>query len=176
MNIFILSTSAVLAVVSFKDAAKIKSWDAWHDHQAKAAVTNVLQKERRSVTWKRLNKVDPGLTEIGRLQTRTSDQVKSSNWSVGCETLDRDYANWDSYKALLPMLGVKHARFFSGWAKTEQEKGVYDFTELESEECSGRVVHGDDCCTILYGCVDYGEKEIGVGTSEVDSNEFNVVA
>lgn len=68
-----------------------------------------------------------GLHEIGRLQTRTSDQVKSSKWSVGCETLDRDYADWDSYKALLPMLGVKRARFFSGWAKTEQEKGVYDF-------------------------------------------------
>ena len=151
MNIFILSTSAVLAVVSFKDAAKIKSWDAWHDHQAKAAVTNVLQKERKSVTWKRLNKVDPGLTEIGRLQTRTSDQVKSSNWSVGCETLDRDYANWDSYKALLPMLGVKHARFFSGWAKTEQEKGVYDFTWLDPQirECAAMGVKPWIC--ISYG-------------------------
>ena len=122
MNISILLLAAA-GVVSFKDANKIRSWDAWGDHKAQAAVTNVLQKEKRSVTWERLNKVDPGLREIGCLQTRTSDQVKSSKWSVGCETLDRDYADWESYRELLPMLGVKRARFFSGWAKTEQEKG-----------------------------------------------------
>lgn len=115
------------AVVSFKDAAKIKSWDAWDDHKAKAAVTNILQKEKRCVTWARLNRLDPGLPEIGRLQTRTSAEVRSSKWSVGCETLDRDYGDWESYKDLIPLLGVKRARFFSGWAKTEQEKGVYDF-------------------------------------------------
>ena len=113
MNISILLLAAA-GVVSFKDANKIRSWDAWGDHKAQAAVTNVLQKEKRSVTWERLNKVDPGLREIGRLQTRTSDQVKSSKWSVGCETLDRDYADWESYRELLPMLGVKRARFFSG--------------------------------------------------------------
>ena len=42
----IIVASAVLAVVSFKDAAKIKSWDAWNDHKAKNAITNVLQKEK----------------------------------------------------------------------------------------------------------------------------------
>ena len=143
-------------VVSFRDAAKIRSWDAWDDHKARAAVTNVLQKEKRSVTWARLNAVDPGLHEIGRLQTRTSDQVKSSKWSVGCETLDRDYADWDSYKALLPMLGVKRARFFSGWAKTEQEKGVYDFAWLERQvrECAAMGV-------TPWVCLSYGNPVWG---------------
>ncbi len=79
------ATDARPAVVSFKDAAKIKSWDAWDDHKAKAAVTNILQKEKRCVTWARLNRLDPGLPEIGRLQTRTSAEVRSSKWSVGCE-------------------------------------------------------------------------------------------
>ena len=54
----VIFASAVLAVVSFKDAKKIKSWDAWSDHEAKVALTNVLQKEKACVTWKRLNRLD----------------------------------------------------------------------------------------------------------------------
>ena len=126
-------------VVSFKDASKIKSWDAWNDHEKKAAVTNILQKEKRSVTWEKFNAADPGLGEpIGRIKTRTSQEIASSKWSVDCCTLDRDYAVWDNFKDLLPLLGAKHARFCSGWAKTEQEKGVYDFTWLDKpiRECA----------------------------------------
>ena len=35
--------AAVLAVVSFKDAAKIKSWDAWSDHKAPVAWTEIVR-------------------------------------------------------------------------------------------------------------------------------------
>ena len=143
--------AALMAVVAFKDAHKIRSWDAWSDHKAEVAVTNALQKEKPSVTWTRLNELDYGLREIGRLATRKSDEIKGSKWSVGCETMDRDYADWDSYKALLPMIGVKHARFFSGWAKTEQEKGRYDFTWLDPQirECAAMSVKPWIC--ISYG-------------------------
>ncbi len=121
--------AAVMAeVVSFKDAAKIKSWDAWNDHKKPQT-----PKEKRCVTWEKLNKLDPGLKEIGRLAVRDSSEIKSSKWSVGCETMDRDYADWDAYKHLLAPLGVKHGRLFSGWAKTEQEKGKYDFTWLDPQ-------------------------------------------
>ena len=117
-------------VVSFKDAAKIKSWDAWGDKappDAKASgAAATTKKEKPCVTWKRLNELSPGLKEIGRLAVRDAKDVKSSKWSVGCETMDRDYANWDAYKHLIAPLGVKHGRLFSGWAKTEQEKGKYD--------------------------------------------------
>ncbi len=119
-------------VVSFKDAAKIKSWDAWGDKAPPSAVASgaaaTTKKEKKCVTWKRLNELDPGLKEIGRLAVRSSKDVKSSKWSVGCETMDRDYADWDAYKHLIAPLGVKHGRLFSGWAKTEQEKGKYDFS------------------------------------------------
>ena len=54
---------AATNVVSFKDAAKIKSWDAWNDHKAKVAVTNILQKENWSPVWRALNKMDPGLPD-----------------------------------------------------------------------------------------------------------------
>ena len=59
MNMMLIA-SAMLAVVSFKDAAKIKSWDAWSDHMAKVAITNVLQKEKPCVTWRKLNALDVG--------------------------------------------------------------------------------------------------------------------
>ncbi len=114
------------APVAFKDAAKIKSWDAWDDHK-----TPEPSKEKPCVTWKKLNTLDPGLKEIGRLAVRGAKEIKSSKWSVGCETMDRDYADWNAYKHLLGPLGAKHGRLFSGWAKTEQEKGVYDFAWLD---------------------------------------------
>ena len=76
--------SAGEKVVAFKDAATIKSWDAWSDHLAQTAVTSVLQNEKPCVTWRKLNAIDTGLQEIGRLATRTSPEVTSSTWSVGC--------------------------------------------------------------------------------------------
>ena len=165
------AASGSARVVSFKDAAKLKSWDAWNDHKKQAAVTNILQREKRCVTWERLNAVDPGLREIGRLQTRTSDRIASSAWSVGCETLDRDYGDWNSYKALIPMLGVKHARFFSGWAKTEQEKGVYDFTWLDPQirECAAMGVKPWIC--ISYGNPVWGSDfRLGMRVKQVTEN------
>ena len=80
--------SAQADVVAFKDAAKIKSWDAWNDHKKPSP-----PKERPCVTWAKLNKLDPGLNEIGRLAVRGAKDIKSSKWSVGCETMDRDYAD-----------------------------------------------------------------------------------
>ena len=165
------ATAALLSIVAFKDAAKIKSWDAWNDHKAKAKITSVLQKERKCVTWAKLNTLDPGLKEVGRLATRTSKEIKSSKWSVGCETMDRDYAEWDSFKELLPMLGVKHARFFSGWAKTEQEKGVYDFTWLDPHirECAAMGVKPWVC--ISYGNPVWGSDfRLGMRVKQITDN------
>ncbi len=152
-----LAIAANADVVSFKDAAKIKSWDAWDDHKKQSAPKTLLEKEKRCVTMERLYVMQPGAgREIGRIKTRNSSEVKSSKWSVGCECLDRDYAEWDSYKELLPMLGVKRARFISGWAKTEQEKGVYDFSWLDPQlrECAAMGVK--PWVTLAYGNPVYG--------------------
>ena len=54
-----------------------------------------------------------------------------NNITVGCETLDRDYADYDAYKQYLAPLGIKKIRLQGGWAKTEREKGVYDFSWLD---------------------------------------------
>lgn len=172
LNIALMGIMLASNIISFKDADKIKSWDAWDDHVARPIATNILQKEKKSVTWEKLNKMKvPGLKEIGRLQTRTSPEIKSSKWSVGCETMDRDYAEWDSFKDLLPMLGVKHARFFSGWAKTEQEKGKYDFIWLDKQirECAAMGVKPWIC--ISYGNPVWGSDfRLGMRVKQVTGN------
>ena len=88
----VAGAAATAEVVSFKDAAKIKSWDAWDDHKKPEP-----PKEKPCVTWKKLNELDVGLKEIGRLAVRDAKDIKSSKWSVGCETMGRDYADWNAY-------------------------------------------------------------------------------
>ena len=160
--------------VSFKDAAKIKSWDAWNDHKKQVGDPRWPGgKERRCVTREKLLKMDPGLPPSGWLETRNAKDLKSDFWSVGCETLDRDYADWDQYKHFLGELGVKHARFFSGWAKTEQEKGKYDFTWLDPQirECAAMGVKPWIC--ISYGNPVWGSDfRLGMRVKQVtDSRE-----
>lgn len=93
-----------------------------------AGAQNLEQKTR--ITFK----------EIGKIKPRKAADVKASYLSIGCEVLDRDFANYDNYKEYLGNLAVKHARFQSGWAKTEKQKGVYDFAWLDKiiDDCRSR--------------------------------------
>ena len=119
-------------IVAFKDAAKLRTWDAPPEDVKTEDGLSILDLEKRCVTMERLRALQPfDEEEIGQLRCRTSSEIKASNWSVGCECLDRDYAEWEAYRELLPMLGVKRGRLLSGWAKTEQERGVYDFAWLD---------------------------------------------
>ena len=68
---------------------------------------------------------------IGKIQARNANQIESSNWLIGCETLDRDYADYDAYKEYLNPLGIKHIRLQAGWDKTEKVKGTYDWGWLD---------------------------------------------
>ena len=86
-------------VVSFKDAAKIKSWDAWGD--AGKTPTTWTFKEKRCVTLEKIRRMSSDLEPAGQLEVRPAKAIRSNMWSVGCETMDRDYADWDQYKNLL---------------------------------------------------------------------------
>ena len=123
----VLPSGAKTKIVSFKDAAKLKTWDADDVRSAQK------WEEMRCVTREKLETLDLGLEEIGRLKVRHARDIKASGWSIGCETMDRDYSDWDQYKHFVGMLGAKRGRLFSGWAKTEQEKGVYDFAWLDRQ-------------------------------------------
>jgi len=90
-------------------------------------------KTYRSITWEKFKASGPELNQIGWIATRHARDIGSSDWSVGCETLDRDQAKFSVYKDYVGELGAKHARLQSGWAKCEKRKGVYDFAWLD--EC-----------------------------------------
>ena len=72
-----------------------------------------------------------GWTQLGVIQQKSVSEVDSRPWSVGCETLCRDYIDYNLYKEYLVPLGIKLIRLQGGWAKTEQEEGVLDFTWLD---------------------------------------------
>lgn len=71
------------------------------------------------------------LKRTGTLKPRTTSEINSSNWILGCETLDRDMADYEQYKAYIVPLGIKRLRMQAGWAKTEKTKGKYDFAWLD---------------------------------------------
>ena len=163
MHTTLLIASALFAVVSFKDANKIKSWDAWTDHEGPKAWT-----ERRCVTLEKIRKMDPGLERIGQVKPRNSREDFSAKWSVDCATLDRDYADWEQFKHLLPELGVKHARLMSGWAKTEQERGKYDFAWLDVHVREMTAMGIRPWMTLSYGNPVWGgDFRLGMRVSQV---------
>lgn len=72
------------------------------------------------------------LPYIGSVRPRSTDEIESSNWMLGCETLDRDYADYHQYKEYISALGIKVLRMQGGWAKTEKVQGIYDWTWVDN--------------------------------------------
>lgn len=123
------------------------------------AITAVsyAQKKPYSVTWQQFNIHTTPLREIGTLATQSADGRGDSRWSIGCETLDRDYADFSKYKQYVGELGVGYARIQSGWAKCEQETGKYDFTWLD-KIVNGLIEEG----VLPWMCLCYGNPLYGV--------------
>lgn len=64
---------------------------------------------------------------IGTIDPLPTTLISNNSWTIGCEVLDRDYADYSSYREFLPKLGAKTARLQLGWAKCEKQKGIYNF-------------------------------------------------
>jgi Glycosyl hydrolases family 39 len=75
--------------------------------------------------------LDVPLPYVGTVKARSTDEIESSNWLLGTETLDRDFADYEQYKAYIAPLGIKRLRLQGGWNKTERIKGEYDFAWLD---------------------------------------------
>lgn len=75
--------------------------------------------------------LNPGMPHIGTLVPKSVREIGTSRWTLGCETIDREYANYDSYKEYLAPLGIKRIRLQGGWARTEKDPGLYDFAWLD---------------------------------------------
>ncbi|MGK2861001.1 MAG: hypothetical protein ACSLE0_03665 [Chitinophagaceae bacterium] len=72
------------------------------------------------------------LNRIGTIKPRSTHEIESSNWILGCETLDREMTDYQQYKDFIAPLGIKRLRMQAGWAKTEKIKGVYDWAWLDA--------------------------------------------
>ena len=75
--------------------------------------------------------LDVGFKRIGTLVQRGIDDIGESGFMVGCETLDRGFADFEAYKEYLPPLGISKIRIQAGWARCEREKSVFDFEWLD---------------------------------------------
>ena len=69
---------------------------------------------------------------IGRVQPRHAREIASSPWSIGGETIDRDFTVFEHFKKYLGPLGAKGIRLQAGWAKCETAKGVYSWKWLDA--------------------------------------------
>lgn len=98
-------------------------------------------KLKESVTWKKLRANPAPLPIIGEIAPKRSNLDSPSFWSVGVETMDRDYADFSQFSRFVGETGVGYGRLQSGWAKTEQKKGRYDFTWLD-EHVDGLISEG----------------------------------
>jgi len=145
---------------------------------ATLAGTSVMaQTKHKSITWEKFNKTGPELKQVGNLAVRHARDIASSPWSIGCETLDRDFAKFSVYKDYVGELGAKHGRLQSGWAKCEKTKGVYDFAWLD-EHVHG--LHGQGVSPWLclcYGNPIYGSTvHLGAGLKTLVNSEEAMAA
>ena len=121
------------------------------------------QELKDSPTWKNIKSHPAPLPILGTIMPVQSNLDEASFWSVGSETLDRDYADFDNYKQYMKETGVGYARLQSGWAKTEKVKGQYDF-EWFDEHVDGLIAEGIHpwvclCYSnVLYS--DYGPRHL----------------
>ena len=69
---------------------------------------------------------------IGSIRPRSVSEIKASNWTIGCEGLDRDFDSFEKFREYISPLGIKTIRLQAGWAKCEKEPGKYDFAWLDS--------------------------------------------
>lgn len=72
------------------------------------------------------------LPVLGRVTPRAAREIGSSSWSIGAETIDRDFTVYDHFKKHLGPLGAKGLRLQAGWAKCEKTKGVYSWAWLDA--------------------------------------------
>lgn len=68
---------------------------------------------------------------VGQVQSRDARSISTNSWSIGAETIDRNYSSYETWKAYLGPLGAKSARLQSGWARTDKGNGEFDFSWLD---------------------------------------------
>lgn len=132
------------------------------------ALAAPAQELKKSVTWEKIQANPAPLPVIGQIAPVESDLNKDSYWSVGSETLDRDYADFEKYRQYMKETGVGYARLQSGWAKTEQKKGKYDFSWIDAH-VDGLIAEGiNPWMCLCYGNPIYSDHGLNLGAGIFD--------
>lgn len=71
------------------------------------------------------------LIRTGKVRTYSSAEITHSRIGIGFEKLDRGMFDPEKAYDKVAATGAKWVRIQSGWARTEQEKGVYSFEWLD---------------------------------------------
>ena len=112
-----------------------------------------------------VQQIEIGFPQIGELALKTSADPNRECWTLGCETLDRGFADFDAYKDYIPQLAVGTLRFQAGWAKTEKTPGVYDFAWLDAQVDAALAMHMNPLLETGYGNPIY----VGGGSGDIGS-------
>ncbi len=72
------------------------------------------------------------MKKIGMLKCFSSGEIENSRIGIGFECLDRELFRPEPCYDLARASGVKYARCQTGWARCERERGVYDFSWLDT--------------------------------------------
>ena len=73
-----------------------------------------------------VNQALAGLMKLGRIQPKSSDQVKESYWGIQAGAFD------DDTLAKAKAIGIKWTRITIGWDGVEREKGAFDWSRFDS--------------------------------------------
>jgi len=113
-----------------------------------------------------------GYTYLGTITPRHARDIESSSWSIGAETMDRDFTVYKNWREYLGPLGIKKARIQSGWAKTEESAGRYGWHWLD-EIVFDMVDQGvEPWICLCYGNPIYpGGGDVGLGGGIIKSEE-----
>ncbi len=111
----------------------------------------------------------------GKVAPRSAAEISKSFFGIGFEKLDRALFEPEKAYDKLAAVGVKKVRIQSGWARTEQEKGVYDFAWLDSivDNLIARGMEPWMCLCYGNGLYTPAAKEVfgGVGCPPIGTEE-----
>ncbi len=116
------------------------------------------------------------LKRISEIKGKSSSEIKNSRLGIGFEKLDRGLHDPEKAYDKLAETGVKWARIQSGWQRTEKERGVYDFSWLDSV-VDNLIARGvEPWIDLCYGNGLYSERAAevfgGVGVPPIEDGEY----
>ncbi len=94
---------------------------------------------------------DSSEVTLGWIKPLSASEISGSNWSVGAETMDRDFTVYENWKQYLGPLGFKKARIISGWARTEAIRGQYDWKWMDQVVTDMKAQGVTPWVTLAYG-------------------------